>query len=63
MRPNNRAVSPRASIDGGEPAAIVAQGIAKDWLTSAGYGPDKPVGDNATADGRTQNRRVELVKS
>jgi outer membrane protein OmpA-like peptidoglycan-associated protein len=44
-------------------ATIVAQGIAKDRLTSAGYGPDKPVGDNATAEGRTQNRRVELVKS
>ena len=29
-------------------------------LTSNGYGPDQPVGDNATEEGRQQNRRTEL---
>lgn len=43
--------------------AIMAQGIAKDRLRSAGFGPDKPIADNATAEGRAKNRRVELVKS
>jgi outer membrane protein OmpA-like peptidoglycan-associated protein len=44
-------------------SAIVQSGIAADRLTSAGSGPDKPVGDNATEEGRAQNRRVELVKA
>jgi len=31
-------------------------------LTTAGFGDSKPVGDNATDEGKTLNRRVELVK-
>ncbi|MEW6322709.1 MAG: OmpA family protein [Acidobacteriota bacterium] len=41
-------------------AAVVARGIAADRLTSAGFGESRPVADNATEDGRQQNRRVEL---
>ncbi len=36
--------------------------VASDRLTTAGFGDTKPVGDNKTDAGRTQNRRVELVK-
>lgn len=36
-------------------------GIAGDRVTAKGYGPDKPVADNGTAEGRTANRRVEGV--
>jgi len=31
-------------------------------LTTAGFGDSRPVGDNATDEGKTLNRRVELVK-
>jgi outer membrane protein OmpA-like peptidoglycan-associated protein len=37
-------------------------GIGADRLTAVGLGDTKPVGDNKTEDGRTKNRRVELVK-
>ena len=38
-----------------------SQGIAPERMTHAGYGPANPVADNATAEGRTRNRRVELT--
>ncbi len=37
------------------------QGIDHLRLASAGFGPDYPVGDNATEAGRAANRRVELT--
>ncbi len=36
-------------------------GIAASRLEAVGMGPDHPVADNATAEGRQTNRRVELV--
>lgn len=55
----NLSQAPAASVV----AAITAAGIDGSRLTSAGYGADKPIASNATEDGRTKNRRVELVKS
>ena len=36
--------------------------ISADRLTTDGKGETQPVGDNKTADGKAQNRRVEFVK-
>ncbi len=35
-------------------------GIAGDRLVPSGHGADRPIGDNATVQGRRANRRVEL---
>jgi OOP family OmpA-OmpF porin len=37
---------------------ITKFGIAADRVTAKGFGESKPVGDNATATGREENRRV-----
>jgi len=36
-------------------------GLAADRLSAAGYGPFRPVADNASPDGRARNRRVDVV--
>jgi outer membrane protein OmpA-like peptidoglycan-associated protein len=44
-------------------AALVADfAIAADRITTKGFGDTKPAVPNATAEGRAQNRRVEVVK-
>ncbi|MEO7135452.1 MAG: OmpA family protein, partial [Vicinamibacterales bacterium] len=43
-------------------ALVQSHGIAATRVTTVGLGDTKPVADNATDEGRTQNRRVELVK-
>ncbi len=42
---------------------LTAQGMAANSVTTRGYGKTQPVATNDTADGRQQNRRVELVIS
>lgn len=44
-------------------AELVKGGIAAGRLQSSGDGPDKPIADNDSSEGRAKNRRVELVKS
>ncbi len=39
---------------------LVSKGVAAGRMASAGYGETKPKGDNKTAAGREQNRRVEF---
>jgi OOP family OmpA-OmpF porin len=39
---------------------LAAQGIAESRLTIRGYGESQPIADNATRDGKAQNRRVVL---
>jgi outer membrane protein OmpA-like peptidoglycan-associated protein len=43
--------------------ALVGLGVDPGRLTSAGFGPDRPLADNTTEIGRAKNRRVELVKT
>jgi outer membrane protein OmpA-like peptidoglycan-associated protein len=42
---------------------LVGQGVGTARLSAAGRGEEAPVGDNASAAGRQQNRRVEVVIS
>lgn len=41
--------------------ALVAGGVSADRIASVGFGEKQPVADNATAAGRQQNRRVEVI--
>jgi outer membrane protein OmpA-like peptidoglycan-associated protein len=40
---------------------LISQGVDSNSIVARGFGKSKPVADNATAAGRQQNRRVELV--
>jgi outer membrane protein OmpA-like peptidoglycan-associated protein len=42
-------------------SVLVANGCSPERIEVHGYGATKPVGSNATAAGRSQNRRVEIV--
>jgi outer membrane protein OmpA-like peptidoglycan-associated protein len=42
---------------------LLEQGIRRDSITAMGFGESRPVATNGTAEGRQQNRRVELVVS
>ena len=37
-------------------------GVAGERITTKGFGDTKPAAPNTTAEGRAQNRRVEVVK-
>lgn len=41
-------------------AALVKRGISAAKLDSEGYGPQHPIADNATQEGRDQNRRIAV---
>ena len=41
--------------------ALVADGVSADRITMRGLGKANPVADNDTAEGRAENRRVEIV--
>jgi outer membrane protein OmpA-like peptidoglycan-associated protein len=40
---------------------LVSRGMAADRVSAQGFGLNSPIADNATAEGRANNRRVEIV--
>ena len=40
---------------------LVSKGVEEGRLEAVGYGPEKPIADNNTAEGKEANRRVEFV--
>ncbi len=42
---------------------LVGQGVKTDSIDAVGLGPNVPVADNATPEGRKKNRRVEIIVS
>lgn len=42
-------------------AQLVSRGVAADRIKTVGVGPDRPIADNKSADGRANNRRVEII--
>jgi outer membrane protein OmpA-like peptidoglycan-associated protein len=42
---------------------LTQQGVPESSTSARGYGKNQPIASNDTADGRQQNRRVELVVS
>jgi len=42
-------------------AQLVKHGVAADRISTVGVGPDRPIADNKTAEGRANNRRVEII--
>jgi outer membrane protein OmpA-like peptidoglycan-associated protein len=42
-------------------SALIARGARPDAVSAIGYGDSRPIASNATASGREQNRRVEVV--
>ncbi len=41
-------------------AFLVGAGVEDNRMVAKGHGPDRPIGDNDTEEGRDQNRRVEF---
>lgn len=40
---------------------LVSAGVKRERLTAVGYGETKPIADNATAEGKAANRRIEFA--
>ena len=57
---HNQALSEKRAIS--VKTYLVAAGVNENRLTTQGFGASRPVASNDTALGRSQNRRVEIVK-
>lgn len=44
-------------------SSLITQGVEASRVRTSGMGPDNPVASNATAEGKAQNRRVEITLS
>ena len=59
-RESNRRLSERRA--GAVMNWLANHGVNRDQMTARGYGESRPIADNSTADGRAQNRRVEILR-
>ncbi len=57
-RPQNIALS--AARADAVKAYLIGKGIIADSIATSGAGPDRPIADNDSAEGRARNRRIEL---
>lgn len=44
-------------------SSLIVQGVSANRIRTSGAGPDNPIASNSTAEGRAQNRRVEITLS
>ncbi len=44
-------------------SALITQGVAANRIRTTGMGPANPIASNSTAEGKAQNRRVEITLS
>ncbi len=44
-------------------SSLITQGVAANRIRTVGMGPDNPIASNSTAEGKAQNRRVEITLS
>ncbi|MFS2221514.1 OmpA family lipoprotein [Pantoea sp. B65] len=44
-------------------SALITQGVAANRIRTSGMGPDNPIASNSSAEGKAQNRRVEITLS
>jgi outer membrane protein OmpA-like peptidoglycan-associated protein len=42
---------------------LISKGLPAEQVVAKGMGPDRPIADNSSAEGRANNRRVEIVVS
>jgi outer membrane protein OmpA-like peptidoglycan-associated protein len=42
---------------------LISRGLPPEQVVAKGMGPDRPIADNSSAEGRANNRRVEIVVS
>ena len=59
---NNNLKLSKSRAEAVKKALIEIYNISADRLQTDGKGESQPVGDNATSDGKAQNRRVEFIK-
>jgi len=59
--PENNIILSQARADSVRQYLVDKFGIDKSRINAVGYGPDRPIADNITEEGRRKNRRVDAL--